>query len=162
MIHIERAPARDLVPGYRWCEGDRLVRIGDTPLTDILDFYYLSEEEGELDLVIVDLNDAPSSFTVRSEDLTTLAESFAPMEFKTCAARCVFCFIDQNPKGLRDNLYVKDEDYRLSFLYGNYITLTSMNRRGMERIIEQRDQATVERARFQHDLNEFIRDLQID
>ena len=60
------------------------------------------------------------------------------MEFKTCACNCVFCFIDQNPEGMRDNVYVKDEDHRLSFLYGNYITLTSLGRNGMRRILEQK------------------------
>jgi putative radical SAM enzyme (TIGR03279 family) len=60
------------------------------------------------------------------------------MEFKTCACQCVFCFIDQNPAGMRDAVYVKDEDYRFSFLYGNYITLTSLGAKGLRRIISQR------------------------
>jgi NifB/MoaA-like Fe-S oxidoreductase len=71
-------------------------------------------------------------------DIDAVTDCFAPMEFKTCAADCVFCFIDQNPKGMRDQIYVKDEDYRFSFLYGNYITLTSMSRKGFRRIIEQK------------------------
>ena len=60
------------------------------------------------------------------------------MEFKTCACNCVFCFIDQNPQGMRPSIYVKDEDYRFSFLYGNYITLTSLSKKGLQRIIDQR------------------------
>lgn len=138
MIELERAPSAGIVPGYRWAEGDGIAAIGSTPLRDILDFYYLGEEEGSVDLVVVSADGAHRSFPVRTSDLTTLAESFRPMEFKTCAARCIFCFIDQNPAGMRENIYVKDEDYRFSFLYGNYITLTSMNRKGLERIIEQR------------------------
>src|SRR5690606_30518197 len=118
-ILFERAPAKGVVKGYQWSEGDRLVAIGSTRLRDILDFYYLSEDEGDIDVTIVDRDDRHARYTLDTRDLGTLAESFAPMEFKTCAAQCVFCFIDQNPPGMRDNIYVKDEDYRFSFLYGN-------------------------------------------
>lgn len=138
MIRLERAPAGGIVPGYAWAEGDQLARIGQSPIQDILDFYYLAEDEGEVELLIVDREDRPRRFRVATDSLPTLAEAFAPLEFKTCAAQCVFCFIDQNPKGLRQNLYVKDEDYRLSFLYGNYITLTSLGKRGLRRVLEQR------------------------
>jgi putative radical SAM enzyme (TIGR03279 family) len=138
MIELERAPAEGIVPGYEWAEGDGLAAIGNTPLRDILDFYYLGEDQGTVDVVVVATDGTHRSFPVLTDELSTLAESFRPMEFKTCAARCIFCFIDQNPDGMRDNIYVKDEDYRFSFLYGNYITLTSLGRRGIERIIEQR------------------------
>lgn len=142
MIELERAPAPGIVPGYQWTAGDRLVAIGSTRLRDILDFYYLSEDEGTVDIAIVttDASDTEKhvQFPIDTSDLNTFAQAFAPMEFKTCAAQCVFCFIDQNPAGMRDNIYVKDEDYRFSFLYGNYITLTSLGRRGIERVIEQK------------------------
>jgi putative radical SAM enzyme (TIGR03279 family) len=126
------------LPGYDWREGDRLVRIGESPIEDILDFYYLGEEAAQLDVAILDGGGRELNFKLQSDDLSLLAEAFAPLEFKTCACRCVFCFIDQNPKGLRDQIYVKDEDYRLSFLYGNYITLTSLGRRGLRRVLEQK------------------------
>jgi len=138
VIQLERAPATGIVPGYEWREGDRLVAIGSTRLRDILDFYYLSEEEGETQLTIVDNDERHAQYPIDTSDLNTFAQAFAPMEFKTCAAQCVFCFIDQNPPGMRQNIYVKDEDYRFSFLYGNYITLTSLGRRGIERVIEQK------------------------
>ena len=138
MIELERAPAKGVVPGYDWAEGDGIAAIGSTPLRDILDFYYLGEDQGTVDVVVVSRDGAHRSFPVLTDELSTLAESFAPMEFKTCAAQCIFCFIDQNPEGMRANIYVKDEDYRFSFLYGNYITLTSLGRRGIARIIEQR------------------------
>lgn len=138
MIELERAPAEGIVPGYHWNAGDGITAIGSTALRDILDFYYLSEDQGTVDVVVVSTDGTHTSFPVLTDELSTLAESFRPMEFKTCAARCIFCFIDQNPEGMRENIYVKDEDYRFSFLYGNYITLTSLGRRGIERIIEQR------------------------
>ncbi len=138
MIPLERAPASHVLPGYRWKEGDRLVAIGATPLRDILDFYYLGEDEGQTQVTIVDRDERHTQYPVQTADLSLLAEAFAPMEFKTCAAQCVFCFIDQNPPGMRDSIYLKDEDYRFSFLYGNYITLTSLGRRGIARVIEQK------------------------
>ena len=138
MIALQCAPADGILPGYNWREGDRLVRIGDSPIEDILDFYYLGEDSAHLDVAILDCDGRSLSFDLKAEDLTLLAESFAPLEFRTCACRCVFCFIDQNPQGLRKQIYVKDEDYRLSFLYGNYITLTSLGRRGLRRVLEQK------------------------
>ena len=138
MIQLERAPAPGIVPGYEWRDGDRLVAIGSTRLRDILDFYYLGEDEGETQITIVDTDERHAQYPLDTSDLNTFAQAFAPMEFKTCAAQCVFCFIDQNPPGMRQNIYVKDEDYRFSFLYGNYITLTSLGRRGIERVIEQK------------------------
>ncbi len=138
MIVLERAPADGILPGYCWREGDRLIRIGESSIEDILDFYYLGEEAAELEVAIMDRDDRSLAFRLNASDLSLLAEAFAPLEFKTCACRCVFCFIDQNPKGMRDQIYVKDEDYRLSFLYGNYITLTSLGRRGLRRVLEQK------------------------
>lgn len=63
---------------------------------------------------------------------------FDPMRFQCCGNHCIFCFIDQNPKGLRSTLYLKDEDYRLSFLFGNYVTLTRVDREALDRIVAQR------------------------
>ena len=137
MIALERAPAEGLLAGYRWHQGDRLLRIGGSEIQDIIDFYYLGESSEVLKIVIRDGEESDHIYELASEDLARLGEAFAPMEFRTCACRCVFCFIDQNPKGLRAPLYVKDEDYRLSFLYGNYITLTSLGRAGLRRVIEQ-------------------------
>jgi len=137
VITLEKAPENGLIAGYRWREGDRLLRIGDSEIEDIIDFYYLGETGDELEIVIRDREGKDASYPMPALRLADLGEAFAPMEFKTCACRCVFWFIDQNPRGLRAPLYVKDEDYRLSFLYGNYITLTSLGRRGIRRVIEQ-------------------------
>ncbi|NOX21089.1 MAG: PDZ domain-containing protein, partial [Nitrospirae bacterium] len=61
-----------------------------------------------------------------------------PFKIKTCRNRCIFCFVSQLPKGLRRSLYIKDEDFRMSFLYGNYITLTNLTAADKKRIINQR------------------------
>lgn len=75
---------------------------------------------------------------VAPEESGWLGVEFAEMEYSCCGNKCVFCFVDQNPADMRQSLYFKDEDYRLSFLYGNYVTLTNLSRSHLERIVEQR------------------------
>jgi NifB/MoaA-like Fe-S oxidoreductase len=123
---------------HTWQPGDAVVLLDGRPLEDILDLYYYAPEDGTTRLGIRRADGSETTVRLDPGDIHAVTECFAPMEFKTCACDCVFCFIDQNPKGMRDAIYVKDEDYRFSFLYGNYITLTSLGRKGIERIIRQR------------------------
>lgn len=123
---------------HAWQAGDAVVQIDGRPLEDILDLYYYAPEGSATQLGIRRADGSELTLRMDPGDIHAVTECFAPMEFKTCACDCVFCFIDQNPKGMREQIYVKDEDYRFSFLYGNYITLTSLGRRGLERIIRQR------------------------
>ena len=62
---------------------------------------------------------------------------FEPMKIKTCGNNCIFCFVDQNPPGMRKEIYIKDEDYRLSFLHGAYVTLTALEKIDLQRIVSQ-------------------------
>jgi putative radical SAM enzyme (TIGR03279 family) len=78
------------------------------------------------------------SFEVQLEPGQSLGLAVAEMKTRLCGNECVFCFIDQNPAGMRPTIYVKDEDYRLSFLHGNFVTLTNMKKWELERIVEQR------------------------
>lgn len=123
---------------HGWRPGDRVTHLDGKPLEDILDLYYYTPETGRTELRL--LRQDGEEVTVRLDpgDIGAVTSCFAPMDFKTCACDCVFCFIDQNPAGMRDSIYIKDEDYRFSFLYGNYITLTSLGRKGLDRIIRQR------------------------
>ena len=75
---------------------------------------------------------------LEKEENESAGLDFEPMRFKKCGNRCVFCFVDQNPEGLRPTLYFKDEDYRLSFLHGCYVTLTHLSAGDLDRIIRQR------------------------
>jgi len=131
-----------LPPPYRrrhdWRPGDRLTHLDGRPVEDVLDVYYYQPEDAAMHLVIRRADGAEVAVELPPAGLDALTSTFAPMEFKRCACSCVFCFIDQNPRGLRAPIYVKDEDYRFSFLYGNYITLTSLGRKGLQRVIEQR------------------------
>jgi putative radical SAM enzyme (TIGR03279 family) len=117
--------------------GDRLTAINGHPLRDIIDYNYFSVEE-ELTLEIVKGDGVLWDVEIERGEDEPLGLIFqAPVPFK-CGNKCIFCFVHQLPAGLRSPLYVKDEDYRLSFLYGNYVTLANIGREEMARIIEQR------------------------
>ena len=117
--------------------GDRLLRVNGQPLRDLVDFHV---QAGEEQLAIeVDRSGRACSVVLERKwgrDLGLECEPPAPAEISTCANKCVFCFIHQLPKGLRKSLYVKDDDYRLSFLHGNYITLTDLPESEIQRIID--------------------------
>ncbi len=119
--------------------GDRLLSINGAALRDSIDFYF---QAGEASLCIELLRDGRrESVTVRRPEGGALGVELLPprpAEISTCANKCVFCFIHQLPKGMRRSLYVKDDDYRLSFLHGNYITLTDLGEEDLRRIETQR------------------------
>ncbi len=118
--------------------GDRLLKINGEEIGDIFDYQYLVQDEyievlvkksgGEEWLLEID-----KEF---GEDLGVEFENGLMDEYRSCCNKCIFCFIDQMPKGMRDTLYFKDDDSRLSFLQGNYVTLTNMSEHDMERIIK--------------------------
>ena len=117
--------------------GDILVEINGTKIEDIFDYQYLTQEEyievliqkpsGEEWLLEIDKE--------YDEDLGITFENGLMDDYRSCHNRCIFCFIDQMPKGMRDTLYFKDDDSRLSFLQGNYVTLTNMSDEDVDRII---------------------------
>lgn len=78
------------------------------------------------------------SFKLLKQEGQDIGIEIKPFKIKTCTNKCIFCFVSQLPKGLRKTLYIKDEDYRMSFLYGNYVTLTNLTPQDKKRIIEQR------------------------
>ena len=118
--------------------GDRVVSINGRLLRDAIDFQFHAADE-RLGLV-VERGGARRSLALarRGGDLGLELTPPRPSEIATCANTCVFCFIHQLPKGMRRSLYVKDDDYRLSFLHGNYITLSDLDEASLERIVEQR------------------------
>ncbi len=138
MLMLIRAFPKPLDQLHDWHFGDSITHLDGRPVEDIIDLYYYTPEADKTTLTIKRKEGDRVIVTMDPEDIDAVTGCFAPMEFKTCAAQCVFCFIDQNPKGMRDQIYVKDEDYRFSFLYGNYITLTSLGKRGLKRIMEQK------------------------
>lgn len=117
--------------------GDVLLNINNQPVKDVFDYRYLIQEEyievgilktdGDQWLLEIDKE--------QYEDLGIVFESGLMDKAKSCSNKCIFCFIDQLPKGMRKNLYFKDDDSRLSFLQGNYVTLTNMKQEDIDRII---------------------------
>jgi putative radical SAM enzyme (TIGR03279 family) len=118
--------------------GDRILAINGAPLRDVIDFHFHAGEE-RLRLG-VEREGRPHTLQLirRPAGLGLELEAPRPAEISTCANKCVFCFIHQLPKGMRKSLYVKDDDFRLSFLHGNYITLTDLDEAELERIEAQR------------------------
>lgn len=118
--------------------GDILLKINDEEIEDIFDYQFMIQEEyievlvkkqnGEEWLLEIDKDE--------QEDLGIEFENGLMDDYRSCHNKCIFCFIDQMPKGMRDTLYFKDDDSRLSFLQGNYVTLTNMSEHDVNRIIK--------------------------
>lgn len=117
--------------------GDRLLAINGHRIRDIIDYGFYSADD-ELLLEITKRDGEIWEIELEREEGAPLGIRFAAPKPVRCSNACVFCFVDQLPKGLRRPLYVKDEDYRLSFLYGNFITLSSLGKAQLRRIKEQR------------------------
>ena len=118
--------------------GEYLVSINGNEIVDVLDyrFYQFSKE---LTLVIKDIKGNERTVNLRKpeyDELGLLFDTYLMDEQKSCRNKCVFCFIDQLPSGMRETLYFKDDDSRLSFLFGNYITLTNITEHEVDRIIK--------------------------
>ncbi|MHB1458034.1 MAG: DUF512 domain-containing protein [Armatimonadota bacterium] len=119
--------------------GDYLVSINSHKICDVLDFDYFSNEP-ELTIEIFRGNDL-ITVKIDNPDEEDLGIQFEEELFdgcRSCANNCIFCFLKQMPKGMRDTLYVRDDDFRLSFAQGNYITLTNLSDDDMQRILSQR------------------------
>jgi putative radical SAM enzyme (TIGR03279 family) len=116
--------------------GDRLTAVNGRPLRDVLDYQMaLDDEEVEIE---VRRSDEAVLIQIEKDPHEGLGVSFNDVVFdgiKQCANRCVFCFIHQNPKGMRRSIWVKDDDYRLSFLEGHFITLTNLSDAEWDRIL---------------------------
>lgn len=116
--------------------GDEIVSIDDTPMLDMIDYNFLcksdlltleiKKNDGEIEVIELEKD--------YDEDLGIVFESAVFDRVKPCLNHCIFCFVDQQPKGLRETLYVKDDDYRLSYLQGTYITLTNLTDKDRDRI----------------------------
>lgn len=117
--------------------GDVLLSINDTEIEDVFDYHYFVNDE-ELVLLIRKSDGEEWELEIEKdpdEDLGLTFEEGLMDSYRSCRNKCMFCFIDQMPKGMRETLYFKDDDSRLSFLQGNYITLTNMSDHDVERII---------------------------
>ncbi|MBQ1527861.1 MAG: DUF512 domain-containing protein, partial [Lachnospiraceae bacterium] len=120
--------------------GDRLVKINDREILDYFDYEFfvrdsylemlIEKADGEEWLLEIDKDP--------EEEMGLVFENDMMDGYRSCANKCIFCFIDQMPPGMRESLYFKDDDSRLSFLHGNYVTLTNMSDNDIDRIIRYR------------------------
>lgn len=118
--------------------GDILLSVNENPIQDILDYKYYTDE----DFLVLDIKKKNQElWTIEiekdyDEDLGLEFDGIVFDRMKACANRCMFCFVDQLPQNMRKTLYVKDDDYRYSFLYGNFITLTNLSEADWKKIID--------------------------
>lgn len=116
--------------------GDEILSIDDMQMQDMIDYNFMCKS----DLLTLEIKKADGEIEVIElekdfdEDLGIVFESAVFDRVKPCLNHCIFCFVDQQPKGLRETLYIKDDDYRLSYLQGTYITLTNLTEKDKERI----------------------------
>jgi len=118
--------------------GDRILAINGHPLRDAIDFHFHGDEERLALALDRQGRGAAAVLERRGPDLGLELLAPRPGNISTCGNSCVFCFVHQLPRGMRKSLYVKDDDFRLSFLHGNYITLTDLEEADIARIEEQR------------------------
>ena len=120
--------------------GDKLIAINDCEIEDVFDYHYYTDEE-YLTAIIRKKDGEEWELEIEKEyeeDLGIEFENGLMDDYRSCCNKCIFCFIDQMPAGMRETLYFKDDDSRLSFLQGNYVTLTNMSDYDVERIIKYR------------------------
>jgi NifB/MoaA-like Fe-S oxidoreductase len=117
--------------------GERLLAIDDTGLRDLIDYSWLASDD-EQELTVSDQSGSLRTVLLEPEPGEPPGLTFSAPAPKRCGNNCIFCFVHQLPKGLRRPLYVKDEDYRLSFLQGTYVTLSNLKPAELRRIIKQR------------------------
>ncbi len=116
--------------------GDEIISIDNTPMIDMIDYNFLCKNDF-ITIEIKKKNDEIEIYELEKdydEDLGIVFESAVFDRVRPCLNKCIFCFVDQQPKGLRETLYIKDDDYRLSYLQGTYITLTNLTEKDKERI----------------------------
>lgn len=120
--------------------GDRLLTINGQVLQDLIDYRYLSADD-ELEVEIIKPSGEVWVLDVEKDPDEELGLEFAEATFdgiKRCRNKCIFCFVDQMPPGLRESLYIKDDDYRMSFLHGNFVTFTNLSGNDLDRLLQLR------------------------
>lgn len=136
MLKITKIKRNSIAKSLGLEAGDVIVAFDNHPCEDELDYLYYCETSGFTMTVRDKRGKGEMTLQVSKEEGEDLGLEFEKhSEIRTCHNRCVFCFVDQMPKGLRESLYVKDDDYGMSFSCGNFVTLTNLSDEGLERII---------------------------
>jgi len=137
---IESIEVNSIAQEIGFESGDSIISINGKKPRDLIDYQILISEEF-LDISVLDKNHEIHYINIEKDQDVNLGINFKDALFdsiKQCNNRCPFCFIDQQPSGKRKSLYIKDDDYRLSFLYGSYLTLTNLKKEDWDRISTQK------------------------
>ncbi len=137
MVRIQAVESGSIAEALELEIGSRIVRINGQTVRDGLDLTFLLSDT-ELELEAVDPRGETTVYEIERDPSEPVGIVPAPDTIRECANACVFCFIDGNPRDVRPTLSLRDDDFRLSFTYGSYVTLTNLGPRGMERLVEQR------------------------
>ena len=136
MIAIRSVETGSLGERAGLCSGDHILRINEEEIGDLIDFQVHSSDP----LLHIVVERASELYDLRVERIAgeTMGLAFEEMPLRRCDNKCVFCFLHQMPSGMRRSLYFEDDDYRLSFIHGSYVTLTNVTEKHIDRIIRQR------------------------
>ncbi|MHB1194329.1 MAG: DUF512 domain-containing protein [Longimicrobiales bacterium] len=137
MVRIAEIEAGSIAEELSLEIGTRIVRINGERVRDGIDLTFLLSDT-ELELEALTPGGDAVVYEIERDPGTPVGIVPAPDAVRECANKCVFCFIDGNPPGVRDSLWLKDDDFRLSFTYGSYVTLTNLGPKGMQRLVDQR------------------------
>lgn len=137
MVKVSRVEQNSIADELGILPGTELLTVNGRPLADFLDWEFLTADE-ELVIEARQPDGEEIIFELERLDGEPLGISLQPPTVRRCANRCEFCFIEGLPAGLRKPLYIRDDDYRLSFAYGNFATLSNVKERDIERILEYR------------------------
>lgn len=137
MVRIAEVGEGSIAEALELRIGTRILTVNGTRVRDTIDFAFLTAED-ELELEVVDPDGTTLVCDISRDPSEGLGIVPAPDTIRECANECVFCFIDGNPPGARDPLWLRDDDFRLSFTYGSYVTLTNLGPRGLQRLVDQR------------------------
>ena len=137
MVRIAEVGEGSIAEALELRIGSRVLTVNGARVRDGIDFAFLTAEE-ELELEVVDPDGTAFVCEISRDPSESLGIVPARDKIRECANECVFCFIDGNPPGARDPLWLRDDDFRLSFTYGSYVTLTNLGPRGLQRLVDQR------------------------
>ena len=137
MVRIGEIGAGSIAEALELRIGTRIVTVNGARVRDSIDFHFLTAEN-ELELEAVDPDGVPAVYEISRDPSERLGIVPARDTIRECANECVFCFIDGNPPDARAPLWLRDDDFRLSFTYGSYVTLTNLGPRGLQRLVDQR------------------------
>ncbi|MFQ5537509.1 MAG: DUF512 domain-containing protein [Gemmatimonadota bacterium] len=137
MVRIAEIEAGSIAEELNLEIGSRIVRINGEPVRDGIDLTFLLADL-DLEIECVSPEGETRVLEIDRDPGEPVGIVPAPDTIRECGNKCVFCFIDGNPEGVRDSLWLRDDDFRLSFTYGSYVTLTNLGPRGLRRLVDQR------------------------